>query len=159
MADFDTKAVGAAVEKALIYAILTGKGLNDEGVSGEFADAIGVIVEHGPGAVHAALSGWSGLTLHGFTETQGPPPPGGFWFLEVEDVKAGVTVSSDVCDPATRDAMRIVTCLGNKDHAMIAAIVKTAWDGDDDTLVDLLLTSVRVAAKVAIHLKEARDAG
>jgi hypothetical protein len=158
MAEFDADALKAAVEKALIYAILREDGKLEPGGAEEFADAMEVVVRMGPRAVHVALSAWCGLVLHGFAQDQGAPVRGdGFWSLEVEDDKTGESKSiDDIGDPATRDAMRIVACFGNKDHDTIAAIVKTAWAGDDEALADLLFAAVRLSALTARRLAAAR---
>lgn len=159
MAEFDAEKVKDAAEKAFIYAILGLEGKADEADAGEYADAMEAIVQMGPRAVHVALSGWCGLTLHGFAQAQGEIPEDGFWSLVVQDRKTGETVSiNKIGDPAIRDAMRIVTCFGNNDHDTIAAIVDTAWNGSDETLADLLFAAVRLAAQTARLLAEARDA-
>ena len=155
---FDAEAVKDAAEKALIYAILAREGKADDACAGEYADAMETIVHMGPRAVHVALSGWCGLTLHGFAQDQGETPADGFWCLEVEDVQTGETVSIDEADnPAIRDAMRIVTCYGNNDHATIAAIVETAWKGSDEGLVELMFAAVDLAAQTAQHLRAIRE--
>ncbi len=155
---FDAEAVKDAAEKALLYAIMGLKGHVDDASAGEYADAMETIVQNGPRAVHVALSGWCGLTMHGFAQAQGEPSEDGFWGLEVEDVRTGETVSIDkVSDPAIRDVMRIVTCFGNHDHDTIAAIVETAWNGSDEALVDLLFAGVRLAAETTVSLAEGRE--
>jgi len=158
-AEFDADAVKDAAEKALIYAILGEEGQRDDASAGEFADAMEAIVQMGPRAVHVALSGWCGLTLHGFAQSQEAIPADGFWVLEVEDAETGEQVSVDrIEDPAHRDAMRIVTCFGNNDHDTIAAITGTAWDAGPDVLVKLMCEAVRLAAQTAQRLRKAREA-
>jgi hypothetical protein len=150
--DLELAKLREASQNALIYALMKD--------ADQFGEAIEQIVQMGPRAVHAALCGWSGLTLHAFEQDQGPAGEGDWWGVEVEDARTGKVVSLDkVTDPATRDAMRLVSCIGNKDHATIAAIVHTAWDADDDgeTLASLMVRSVTIAADMAGHLRERRE--
>jgi hypothetical protein len=155
--EFDSEALKPFVERAFIYAIMREEGKLDEGVAGGFADAMEEIVQMGPRAVHVALCGWCGLILEGFAEDQGVPARGGFWGLDVvDDETGGARNIDDMGDPAVRDAMRIVTCFGNKDHDTIAAIVETAWNDGGEALVDLLFAAVRIAAQMAMHMAEAR---
>lgn len=151
--DLDLAKLHEAAQGALIYTLM--------GDAEKFADAIEAIVQMGPRAVHAALSGWSALTLHGFQQDQGPIADGEFWYLETEDIETGKVVSIDQAeDPATRDAMRLVTCVGNKDGDTIGAIVMTAWNADEgETLAALMCRSVTIAADMANHLRELREAG
>jgi hypothetical protein len=153
MPELDTAALTDAVDKALLCVILRECGNTDEDVVNTYADAMGEIVGMGPWAVHVALSGWCGVVLHGFEEAQrqekGGLPAGGFWQLETVD-RDGNTASIDqAVEPATRDALRIVACFGNKDHDTIAAIVKTAWDDSDETLTSLMSAAVYLAAQTA----------
>jgi predicted HAD superfamily Cof-like phosphohydrolase len=159
VAGFDAEAVKVAAEKAIICAILGADGNRGPDIAGEFADAMEVIVQNGPRAVHVALAGWCSLILHHFAEAQGVTIAGGFWSLRTVD-KDGRKVSVDKAgNPAAQDVMRIVTCLGNKDHDTIAAIVETAWDdggnGNGDTLSGLMLTAVELAAQAAMRMRAA----
>jgi hypothetical protein len=149
--DIDVAVLERHVKDALAYAITTD--------ADRFADTIEAIVVMGPVAVHGALCGWSGLSLHGFEQSQGPAPDGGFWGVEVEDVRTGKVVSIDqVSDPAMRDAARIVACVGNHDHDTIAAIIEASIQASDDleALVALMVQSVKLAATIASHLHEKR---
>jgi hypothetical protein len=135
------EALKEAAQSALIYAIM--------GDAGKCSDAIGAICEMGPRAIHAALSGWAGLAHHVFEKEQGPAGPGDFWYVEAEDTRTGEIVSIDeMNNPAARDAVRLVSCIGNNDHATIAAIVKTAC-ADEETLAELMVQSVTLAASLA----------
>jgi hypothetical protein len=157
------EAFKSAVDKALLCAILREAGNTDEDVACAYADAMTEIVGMGPFAVHVALSGWCALLLQGFEEAQeeedGGLPAAGFWELETVD-QAGNPVSIDqAADPATRDALRIATCFGNKDHGTIAAIVKTAWDDGDETLSALMGAAVFLAAQTARLRAGTQEAG
>lgn len=107
----------------------------------------------GPVAVHAALTGWSTISLAGF-EDESAARPDGFWCLEVEDARTGEQVSVDeVRDAATRDAARLITCVGNQDHDTIAAIIM-ATERDAKQLIKLMFQSVRMAAAIARGMYE-----
>jgi hypothetical protein len=136
---------------ALICAII--------GESEQAADAIAQIVEMGPWAVHGALCGWSGLSLHGFADGQPiASSAAGFWTTMVTDERTGNATSIDrVGDPALRDAFQLVSCFGNDDHETIAAIVRTNMDDGPEALAALMTQSLRIAAEMAKHLRRLRD--
>jgi hypothetical protein len=143
-ADVDVEALQRYTRDAIAYAL-------DEDVEGCLRVILD-IAEMGPVAVHAALVGWSTVSLSGFEEDQGKARPGDWWGLEVEDLQTGETVSADaVSDPATRDAARLITCVGNQDHDTIAAIIMAA-EVDMEALVKLMFQSVKLAACIARSL-------
>jgi len=161
MAGFDAAVLEPVVGKALMCAIIREEGKYNDEIAGMFADAMGEIVGMGLQAVFVVLCGWCGLIFHGFEEAQkaeGALPVTGFWTLETVDTWTGKAASIDtVDDPAMVDTMRIVTCFGNKDFDTIHAIVAAAWEGSDEVLVGLLFAAVRLAAQMAMHLKETSD--
>lgn len=125
---------------------------------GACADAIQEIVWMGPAAIQTALCGWSGLSLHGFKQYEGPGQPGDWWGIEAVNMQTGQQVSIDeVDDPGTRDAMRLIVCFGNDDHDTITAIVKTALQ-DPESLSSLMVSSVKIAAMVGKALMEDGEA-
>lgn len=174
MAEFDADTATAAAETALALAIRGEEHASSDGAP--LAAAIGTIVQMGPCAVQVALAGWCGLTLHGFARARGalrahiparPAPAGrpgrltvtvrqgadGFWALEARDDRTGTPASIDqAASLGLRDAMRIVTCLGNSDHDTIAAIAGTARAAGPAALTDLMSETVRLAAKTARHI-------
>lgn len=168
MTDFDAARVQTAAETAFSCALLGEEGESDDAAAAEFGAALATIVEMGLCAVQAALVGWCGLTLGRaqvrgalqayvpactlpaapagspgrLTVTERPQVADGFWSLE-----AGNTASTDqIGTPGLRDAMRLVTCLGNGDDDTIAAIVETAWKAGAAALGDLMFETVRLAA-------------
>lgn len=77
----------------------------------------------GPAAVQAAVCGWAEAIITTARETGVPLIPGGTWGFTVANGHTGEQVSSDVLDAPVRDAMRIISCYGNGDYDMIAAII------------------------------------
>lgn len=141
----------SAVPPALEVAVqdaLVGMLMPDPDVT---ADALQVIVDNGPGAVHAALYAWSAISLKG----AGDQPADGNWMIEVTDEKTGKVVSIDHenrIPPEQRDAARLVVLYGNNDHDTIAAITRTYWESGPEALTKLLIATVRLAAEVARQL-------
>lgn len=101
----------------------------------------------GPAAVQAAVCGWSAVVLATAREMGTPLIPGGTWGFSVSDGRTGEQVSSDVLDPPARDALRIVTCYGNSDYDMIAAIIE-AGGTDARSLAALMIASLHTASAV-----------
>jgi hypothetical protein len=66
----------------------------------------------------------------------------------------GVRPRPPSCSPYTR----LAACVGNRDHATIVAIVRTAF-ADADTLAALRLESVHLAASMAKALKAVLEGG
>ena len=109
------------------------------------ADAIATIANSGPAHVHAALCGWSGPVVAAMDD--GQP---GFWGIEITDTKTGRKVANNQSGipQSDLDAVRIVTCFGNRDHDTIAAIVRTYWQAGPEQLATLMASSVRLSAEV-----------
>ena len=118
-------------------------------------ESIADIAGWGPQGVHAALCGWSAISLEGLGEGDAGRP--GYWYLEVTDSRTGDVVAIDQPEitPAERDAARLVSLYGNDDHSTIIAIVHAHWD--TDCCAGLMVASVRMAAGVARSMAEGTD--
>jgi hypothetical protein len=164
----DTEAILKATWTALLCALRREEGRGgEEGSAVTFGDAIEKITLAGPAAIHLALCGWCGLTMHKLAragglgnETENFRAAGAFWFLQVEDVETGASASIDEIEhAAARDAIRVAVCFANNDHDTIAAIVETTWDAGPEAVVDLMLAAVQLAAKTTKALPEPGEAG
>lgn len=113
------------------------------------ADTIAEIVGMGPGHVHAALFAWSAPVLK-ISGGEGP----GSWKISALDTVTGERVELDDCDmkPWDKDALRLVVCAGNIDHAGIAEIVNGYYDQDPESLAKLLLSMLELSASAAKRL-------
>lgn len=138
-----------AAQSALVFAIM--------GDREKCVEPLCAIVEMDSRAVHAALCGWSGLTLSMFEADEGAAGEGEFWVIEAEDIATGEPRDIDEASAAERGALRFVTCFGNRDYATTTAIVKAVYD-DPQALAELLFKSVFLAASAAKALKAKRDA-
>jgi hypothetical protein len=117
-------------------------------------DRLGDIADHGLPGIHAAIMGWSAITLKCFT---GDDRPAGFYQLEVTDNATGAQASVDQMYPAVQQqALQLVTLHGNRDFDTQVAIVRKACGGPDGG-AHLMVASVTLAASAA-HQHIARHA-
>lgn len=112
------------------------------------ASAVAEIASGGPAHVHAALVAWAAPVLE--INDDGRTGP---WMIETTKADGEqISLQDSQLDPCHQDALRIVACAGNGDHATIAAIVQTYWNQGPGPLCKLLASSVKLSAVMAKRL-------
>jgi hypothetical protein len=143
----DAAAIGEAADQAFRAAF--------NGDRETVADRLGDIAERwGPPGIHAAVMGWSAITLKAMTG-DGFNDRAEFYALEVTENATGKTTSVDqMYSGPEQQAIQMVTLYGNRDDATSIAMIKTACAGPDYG-AGLMVASVTLAAESArSHLEQ-----